>query len=99
MSEDKENDPNLKKLISIILELQEVEERFIDLAKDMRYGNDNGKAVKKTNKSESDRDKEKGSRIRSFLNHSKNNDQNAPVQKDQLSINRKIYVLGYPDKE
>jgi hypothetical protein len=92
MPEDKENNPILKKLIGLILEMQSLEEKFIDLAKNMRYGNGNAKRnddkkVKKTNqKLDYQGDNEKTSKIRNFLDSKAD-------QKETISPKDDLYTI------
>lgn len=74
MGKDMENNLILKKLISHILQLQETEEKFIDLANEIRYGpgkngksNDKKMSQTKYKLEQGETDKQKVSKVREFL--------------------------------
>lgn len=74
MPEDKNNGPLLKKLIALILDMQNLEERFINFATEMRYGNSkpNSKSNGKRTNKKYEGGKETLSRIGEFLDSKKN---------------------------
>jgi len=101
---EKRNRSVLKTLITLISNIQDAQRGLIDLAQGMKDGDDEentkGKSRKGNKKSDSRRDKEKDSKVRSFLDNPKPDFKNASAPRDHsFQINKKGYILGFAEKD